>query len=317
MKLPFEFNLKLFFRLLLPGFLLAIGFFPLIKTLLDHAWKGISDAYILTFSAIILGWLVVVLDMPIYIAFEGRRYWPKFLWNLLIDCENKRLNKLIAKTRQKDDWREYLESSVEIRRFPMNKDGEYEVRYPTRLGNLVAAYEDYPDRIYGMDPIFYWPRIWLTLDKELREEIDGQQAIADSVIYVSASLLVCSLLYVIYATLQSIGSRFIDYAPAALASWGIAITTFALAYMIYNWSFHIHYQFGETFKSTFDLYHVRLDFNTLIDEISELTNSPEIKSYTMQEKNRIIWRYLHNYRVKIPEKDSTISPQKLKSLRKL
>ena len=98
MKLPFAFNLKLVFRLLLPGLLLALGFFPLIKTLLDLAWKGISDVYIFTLSVIILGWLVVILDMPIYIAFEGRRYWPKFLRNRLVKREIDRLDKLIAKT---------------------------------------------------------------------------------------------------------------------------------------------------------------------------------------------------------------------------
>jgi hypothetical protein len=62
------------------------------------------------------------------------------------------------------------------------------------------------------------------------------------------------------------------------------------------------------------MFHSKLEFNKQIEEISELTGISTINSYPMKEKYRIIWRYLHNYRVKVA--GSTVSPQQLKAPRK-
>ena len=41
--------------------------------------------------------------------------------------------------------------------------GEPAAEWPTRLGNAIAAFEQYSDNRYGLDAIFYWPRIWINL----------------------------------------------------------------------------------------------------------------------------------------------------------
>jgi hypothetical protein len=88
MKLPFDFGIKLLFRLLLPGFTLTAGISPLLFFIFAWIdWPG-SHVYFLIFAVIVSGWLVLVLDMPIYIAFEGRRYWPRRLRTWLIEREH-------------------------------------------------------------------------------------------------------------------------------------------------------------------------------------------------------------------------------------
>ena len=203
MKLPFSFSLKFAFRLLLPGFILSLGIFPVLQTILDRLKLTITSETVFFISVVIVGWIFVIFDMPIYMAFEGRRYWPKPLWNYFKRLEERRLRKVIRDS-QSPDVTTYLEASVELRRFPMEEDGNYCVKFPTRIGNLIAAYEMYSERSYGMDSIFYWYRIWLTLDKEVREEIDNQQALADSTIYVITALNICGLLCTVYAFLQMI-----------------------------------------------------------------------------------------------------------------
>jgi hypothetical protein len=69
MKLPLDFNVKLYFRLLLPGFLLALGVSPIIFTLIDRLEKSFSYkisyevAFIVTIM--LMGWLIIILDLPI------------------------------------------------------------------------------------------------------------------------------------------------------------------------------------------------------------------------------------------------------------
>ena len=182
---------------------------------------------------------------------EGRRYWPKLLWNYFKSLEEKRLKRILRETKS-SDIRKYLEASVKLRRFPMENNGNYYVEFPTRIGNLIAAYEMYPKRSYGMDSIFYWYRIWLTLDQDLREEIDNQQALADSTIYVIAALNLCGLLCIIYALLQMINNQLIKILPNEYLLVGLAILAFIVSYCIYRFSLHIHASFGEIFKSVFD-----------------------------------------------------------------
>ena len=66
----------------------------------------------------------------------------------------------------------YDELWSEIRQFPADEHDHYIATRPTKMGNILASYEDYPDSRYGMDSVFYWHRLWLIVDKDTREEID-------------------------------------------------------------------------------------------------------------------------------------------------
>jgi len=94
MKVPFSFGLRFVFRWLAPGFLLAVVFFPLAYWLNTFLRLPINVEVYLTVATLVLGWLTMLLDMPIYMLYEGRRYWPGRLKRFGISLEQKRLERL-------------------------------------------------------------------------------------------------------------------------------------------------------------------------------------------------------------------------------
>src|SRR5262245_27523042 len=99
MKLPLEFATKFVFRLVFPGAILAAAATPLARWTLQSCGIPLKIEYLYPIELIFLGWLIVISDMHIYMLFEGRRYWPNALRNLMVDCESKRLQKIENKIR--------------------------------------------------------------------------------------------------------------------------------------------------------------------------------------------------------------------------
>lgn len=193
MKLPFDFGIKLIFRLLIPGFFLSIGFFPILNTILALVGWTSKFEYVFVILIIFMGWLITISDMGIYMLFEGRRFWPNPLKRFFTEREEKRLAGIKEKLKDTNN-QTVAEAYFDIRNFPMNAEGDYIALYPSRLGNLLAAFEGYSLRVYGIDAIFYWGRIWLKIDKDTREEIDNSQALADSTVYTSFALVFTGLI---------------------------------------------------------------------------------------------------------------------------
>src|SRR5437763_710034 len=116
MKLPFEFGVKLIFRLVLPGFLLTVGFLPLLQLILRmNGWADKSE-YAFVILVILLGWLVIVCDMPIYMWLEGRRFWPPPFRRLGMLLENSRLAEIKRKLESPDE-NVSAEAYVDLRSF--------------------------------------------------------------------------------------------------------------------------------------------------------------------------------------------------------
>jgi len=318
MKLPFTFNLKFAFRILLPGFILSVALLPILKTTLEGLNTIFSLEASFFITVIISGWLFVVLDMHIYMFFEGRRYWPNFLRKLSLYSERRRLDKLFAELKEftpyaekdrltPDKLNKYREISFELRNFPLNDKGNFDVFYPTRLGNLIEAYETYSNRIYGMEAVFYWYRIWLILEKDLREEIDNQQSLTDSTIYASAALLGSGAICTIYALFQMFNIQFFNcsliyYLPNAVPLFVSAILCFIGTYCLYRISLQLHATFGELFKSLFDIHRDKIPVDKIIEDISKITDGTKFNNLPEREKFKKAWRYLHNYRIKKGDK---------------
>lgn len=303
MKLPFTLSIKLVFRLLLPGFVLALGMMPLLQAILEELRVEVSMELAISLATLFFGWLFVVLDMPLYMAFEGRRYWPVWLRRALVEREQQRLRRLeLDVQRYKTiDRNRYVEASVELRYFPINEEDCFEAAFPTRLGNLLAAYEGYSSRVYGMDSIFYWYRIWLALDEDLRQEIDGQQALADSTLYSAAALYVSAGLCSLYALLQPAGSFWISHLPSPGLLAAFSLLLLLAGYSLYRFSLHLHAQFGEIFKSVFDMYREKVNIDWALDRVNVIDGSRDVRSMPPLERYKVAWRYLHNNRVRTPE----------------
>jgi hypothetical protein len=275
--------------------------------------KQLLTGYIV--SALVFGWLVVVMDMHIYMLYEGRRYWPTSLRNRLRGMEEARLERTWKTATQGATERIKEEASVELRWFPIEEEtGKFIAKFPTRLGNLLTAFEGYPDRAYGMDSIFYWPRLWLSLDKDLREEIDSLQAMADSTTYASFCFYSSGVLGLGYAAAATLIPTLLPLLPGLGMLLGLAGLAFLLGYMTYRISLPLHAQFGEIFKSVFDLYREKVLFTEALAEVGRLTGEKHIDQLPKKAQYKKIWRYLHNYRVKFKEGEAPYTPNEAEKM---
>jgi hypothetical protein len=365
MKLPFEFGVKLIFRLIIPGFFLALGLLPIMNLIL--AWNGWSDQkeYVFGMLIVFLGWLIVISDMQIYMAMEGRRFWPALVRDYFMRREERRLKDILEKVniddsavcrrkteylkryerrfadsplslerkkelkRKREEINKYLvkvrqikaEAYFDVRNFPMTEEGEYQIQFPSRLGNLLSAYEAYPTRIYGMDSVFYWYRLWLKADKDLREEIDNQQAVADSAVYASIALFIAGGLWLFYALFATIQFHFASFYPGLFLKipvskvaliqflprppflWLLSLLFIVMGYLIYRVSYRFHAQFGETFKSMFDISEgddksKRIDVTDIIKQVAEATGDPEFLQLARKDQLIVAWRYMQFHRIR-------------------
>lgn len=347
MKLPFEFGLKLFFRLVVPGFLLSLGLWPVGFFLIDLGGWQIKHEYVFSVSIVLAGVLIMISDMPLYMLFEGRRYWPGPFRLWFVRREQNRLNALKAKatvtklnsiyTMKRKlldtsdptpkllediarEEREYEEAQFDLRQFPQDDQFEHYVRYPTLLGNIIAAFEGYSSRSYGMDSVFYWPRLWLKLDKETREEVDNHQAMADSALYCSFALYLSGLLWLIYDvsfTVNSLAVRlapdqtfrsrvtFFEYLPDMWLSWLLFPLFMASGYGLYRASLRLHSQFGETFKAVFDVFAKDIDVSALYNEMA-----PSMVPVSLHRREQLsaVFRYLQHGLVKCYKCDMRMRP---------
>ena len=149
MKSPFEFGTKLVFRLIFPGAILAAAMVPLVHWVLRAIGIQISIQYLFPFEVIAWGWLIVLADMQIYMLFEGRRYWPSHLRNALVRYETRRMNRLkaIVDAGPDGDERRFREAALDHGMYPIDEGGRAYVEAPTRLRNILAAFEKYPESL--------------------------------------------------------------------------------------------------------------------------------------------------------------------------
>ena len=306
MKIPINFSIGLFFRLILPGFLLSVGILPLLQTLLDNLDLSQQIEAVFAVATVGLGWLMIASDMPVYMLLEGRRYWPDWLWSLLHGAEKRRLGRINQRI---DDFyatdspsdtveRKYREAGVELRSFPIGPNGEHAPLYPTRLGNTITAYETYSKSRYGLEAIFYWPRIWINLSKELRQDIDDQQALADSAVYATVALLISGMLWLALGLTALLGIQVLFPLWLLFVGGG---ALFLMSYPAYRVAVVLNQQFGVIFMSVIDanVLKVHSDFLPIKEIVSEVKRSFGPQLDTSQGDFDIVRRYLQYYNVKL------------------
>ncbi len=312
MKLPFDLSLKFVFRILVPGLFVGLGSLPLLEAVLTTFHAGVYKEVVFVGFGLLTGYLIFLLDMPIYMLYEGRR-WPKLLSDYFVRREARRLERLMSiherywNSDPQISVEEYAEAWVDIRQFPLDEKGWPQARYPTRLGNLITSFEEYSLSRYGMNSVFLWPRLWIKLNKDLREEIDGQQAITDSCIYTSAALYFTGLVFLVYFGLRVAGITGlggVDSQPPGMLLV-IAFVSLLGGRLMYRISLHTQNNFGEYFKSVFDQYRQEVNFDDVVKWVAEIKRDEALLDPTTKEHQResyeAAWRYLQFYMVKLNE----------------
>ena len=243
-----------------------------------------------------LGGLVSSLNSEFYKIYEGRTFWPRWAKKWAIARQQKRVDRLYAKAdatkvnekekaalgttlesikgdgeKEKQErlringelealdakQRTYDETWYKLRVYPIHTNGRRYANYPTLMGNILFGYEDYPKDRYGMDSIFYWPRLWLTISKDNREEISKSWSVADGLLNLSAVSLLAGVIWAVETTAYAVGfhtARYIPIANSVRMSYLAVLGWLVVAYFFYRLSLPFHRNNGEVFKSLFDLY---------------------------------------------------------------
>lgn len=285
----------------MPGSLLSALCLPLVLHLRNVGRIKLDDVTVFGILALVLGWLILLGDMQIYMLCEGRRYWPEAarVWGLR--RETKRLQTLFRKAGDEHlSASERKEKQIDLTDgFPTTNAGELEARYPTKLGNLLTSFEEYPRRKYGLDGVFFWPRLWVAIDKDLREELDNAQAIVDGALYLSVSLVIGALVLAVYSGVSAWNPHAIPtltVSPMTLLFGAVAAAICSRA--LYLVSLHGQRQYGVLFKALFDQHLEKLAFDDLVEDLAEHFDEPDLMSQTKRRRNMAAWRFLrwHRYR---------------------
>ena len=255
-------KLPVFMRLILPGLLASAVVYPAVPAILrrlpisqESGWEKIAAYGIFVF---LLGALISTTNSEVYKIYEGRTFWPQRLRRWACERQQARVSRLLKAADAAKAARrlaEYDERWYDLRAYPINKLGVPEATHPTRIGNLLAGYEDYPDKRYGMDSVFYWPRIWIQMEKETKEEIDSQWSTADGLLMLSAISFAGSILWMLRAATAELTVDFfgLPFGAPGLALLG-GIGWAFLGFLWYRLSLPFHRKNGEVFKSIFDVY---------------------------------------------------------------
>ena len=202
------------------------------------------------------------MNMPIIKLYEGllgRKWFP--LWKYLEKRRRDEFNNLMQTLKDKsynsDKERYQIEKKI-MDNFPSTENDIL----PTRLGNVIAAFEHYPYRRYNIDAITIWPRLISVIPDSYKTYIDDSKAHFCFLINMSLVSLIIGFECIIFA--------FLYYFYHLLY---FSFLSILLSYIFYRFSFIAARSWGEIVKSSFDLYRYSLLNNLGIYLPDEAVNS--------------------------------------------
>ncbi|MGA9565370.1 MAG: hypothetical protein WBS19_07600 [Candidatus Korobacteraceae bacterium] len=293
-------NFPILLNAILPGAMAAVALFPRvavsIPAIFSQEIEKIWPKLVLYAVVVVaLGGLISSLNSEFYKIYEGRTFWPAWFKKWAVAQQQKRVESLYAKADAtkgvKEKEQEYNETWYKLRVYPINTDGRRYANYPTLMGNILFGYEDYPKDRYGMDSIFYWPRLWLTISKDNREEISKSWSVADGLLNLSAVSLLAGAIWAVETTAYAVGFHTARYVPITNRvgmSYLAVLGWLAVAYFFYRLSLPFHRNNGEVFKSLFDLYR---------GGVLGMTDLSPGEA----ERWRAAWAYLQYLRIRCPQ----------------
>ena len=286
MKGLLSFGFPFFLKVIIPGIVGALTLSPLIASIgiklgvdVGFLEKSLTKmGLFFTGLALTIGFILYFLEDIIYEIFEGYFLWPTCLRNHFTNRLNKKIKAKMQKSKkQTTDKIEKQNLWNWLLKFPLKKGRkktETEAVLPTMMGNILWSYEDYPESNYGMEPTFYWPRLWLVLNSQTRKEISAIWAEADCLTYISF-LFVCSSVLYIFAcildfwniptlilglrgnSVDSLTISNIAFTPKFFLTMGIISLLFSRFVYLLSLSFHLRN--GKFFQSLFDIHRDKLE----------------------------------------------------------
>jgi hypothetical protein len=113
---------------------------------------------------------------------------------------------------------------------------------PTRFGNILKAAESRPSDFYGLENFVCWPRLWLVLPADAKEEVKRARASVDT----ATQVWLWGILFLLWTV----------WTPWA------AVIGFTVAMLGYQWMLRAAVVYSDLIMSVYDLYH-RLLYDAL------------------------------------------------------
>ncbi len=186
--------------------------------------------------------LIANLDIFVLRLLEGY-YWPKWLrtwWIRRQDaCWVKKARNRFDALAQKDkrneqsltheERREYAALDRKLMHLP-----DFEERLPTMLGNILRTAELRPMEKYGLDAFICFPRLWLVMPKEAKDELSNARKSLDN----TTHIWIWSFLFMFWGI---------------LALWAVPVGL-VLTVLAYRWMLRSADIYGQLVESVFDVY---------------------------------------------------------------
>lgn len=183
---------------------------------------------------------------------EKRRPFQHLLINEQMPIDDERIDNEWAD----DKWEIWLKELRKKRdeldkQFLNDFPGKENLVLPTRLGNVIRSFEYYPDREYGIDAVTIYPRLVAKIDKDYAAIIDDAKTSLD--FFINCSFLSLILAFLLIAT--GLFINILQQGALSQIKWvGEILFFLALSLFAYRGAIFQAKTWGETVKSSFDLY---------------------------------------------------------------
>lgn len=236
---------------------------PLVSELetLSKQWFAIA----VTATTVVVSGLLYNLNTPIIRLYEGYPWRDSRIgkWRILrIQGRLDRATKLRDRMKiarailKKNNADENLLAQLQLRRTRLSflTHSGLPTRnqiLPTRLGNAIKSFEEYPFLQYGMDEVTFWPRIVAVAPKDYLTGIDDAKTSFDFFLNVSfLSAVTSAMLLLIGLAFKRPFANDLTFAFWTLEVVGLAVAS----WIFYGISISRAEAWGGLVKGTFDLY---------------------------------------------------------------
>ncbi|MFL5386002.1 MAG: hypothetical protein ACJ8GN_26085 [Longimicrobiaceae bacterium] len=225
--------------------------------LLGKEWDALS----VTFVTLVVTGLLYVLDIPLMQLYEGYPWQKSMLgrWRTRVQVERMRAERRRAavifeltekegtagRNRLLDEW------TRTRRELPMDWPDRDDLVLPTRLGNVMRAFERYPSVQYEIDAIYFWPRMMGVIEPDYASALDAART--SFVFLLNLSFVTGTLAVVILLT----GLAYLPPGLAVRVFLPAAVAAF-LSVWFYGRMIEGAKAWGEMVKGAFDLYRGKL-----------------------------------------------------------
>jgi hypothetical protein len=224
----------------------------------DEKWQAVF----LSFLVLILTGLLYDLNIPVIRFYEGYPWRGSLLGRSLLYFQKKRRNTAKALRLRGDEVRRNSDANpdqLEVVTGLRSRLGQFlnselpdseSLVLPTRLGNVIRAFERYPAQAYGIDAIALWPRLIGKLDPAFAATIDEAKTSFDFMLNMSFLSGLTTLFILAIGIIFPLPLRWTFVWPLLGKLLFFALLTVVFYYLSVNRA----HDWGSQVKSAFDLY---------------------------------------------------------------